>query len=92
MITSFRSKALKRLWIELDARAVNPQHLPRIRRILGALDGANAPEDMSVPGWRLHRLQGDLPPRWSVWVSGNWRITFSIVNGEARDVDYEDYH
>jgi toxin HigB-1 len=92
MITSFRSKALKRLWTELDTRALNPLHLSRVKRILNALDNADVAEDMAIPGLRLHKLHGDLPPRWSVWVSGNWRITFSMVNGEARDVDYEDYH
>lgn len=92
MITSFRNKALKRLWTEMDTRALNPQHLARIKRILVALDDAETPEDMALPGFKLHKLQGDFPPRWSVWVSGNWRITFSMVNGEARDVDYEDYH
>ncbi len=25
-------------------------------------------------------------------ISGNWRITFEIKNGDAFDVNYEDYH
>ncbi|MGB8818961.1 MAG: type II toxin-antitoxin system RelE/ParE family toxin [Rhizobiaceae bacterium] len=92
MIGSFRNKALKRLWGNNDERGINPQHLAKVGRILAALDDAVRPEDMNLPGYRLHKLQGDHPPRWSVWVNGNWRITFSIVDGHAIEVDYEDYH
>jgi len=28
---------------------------------------------------------------WSVWVSGNWRVTFQFVGRDAELVDYEDY-
>jgi toxin HigB-1 len=47
---------------------------------------------MSLPSYKLHKLHGDHPPRWSVWVNGNWRITFAFVDGDAVDLDYEDYH
>jgi len=30
--------------------------------------------------------------RWSVSVSGNWRITFAFMGKDAVNVDYEDYH
>ncbi len=92
MIVSFQNKALKRLWENNDLRGINPQHLAKIDRILTALDDAVRPEGMNFPGYKLHKLQGDHPPRWSVWVNGNWRITFAFVDGDAVDVDYEDYH
>ncbi len=47
---------------------------------------------MDVPGYRLHELKGDREGTWSVFVNGNWRITFEFANGNARVVDYEDYH
>ena len=53
---------------------------------------AISPEDMNLPGFRLHQLRGDLRGCWAVSVSGNWRITFRFENGEAVDVDYLDYH
>lgn len=37
---------------------------------------------------RLRLLLG----RWSVSVSGNWRVTFAFNGEDAVDVDYEDYH
>ncbi|HYP80237.1 MAG TPA: type II toxin-antitoxin system RelE/ParE family toxin [Steroidobacteraceae bacterium] len=30
--------------------------------------------------------------RWSVSVSGNWRVTFAFDGKHAVLVDYEDYH
>lgn len=30
--------------------------------------------------------------RWSVWVNGNWRVTFEFKDGHAYVLDYEDYH
>jgi proteic killer suppression protein len=92
MINSFRNKSLKRLWENNDERGIKAQHLAKIGRILAVLEEATRPEDMNLPGYKLHKLQGDHPPRWSVWVNGNWRITFAFVDGDAVDVDYEDYH
>jgi proteic killer suppression protein len=47
---------------------------------------------MDLPGLRLHELKGRDKGRWSVWVNGNWRVTFSFEEADATDVDYEDYH
>ncbi len=47
---------------------------------------------MNAPGWRLHRLHGDLAGHWSVDVSGNWRLTFAFEGDGAILVDYQDYH
>ena len=47
---------------------------------------------MDLPGLRLHPLKGRLKGRWSVTVSGNWRVTFTFAGKDATHVDYEDYH
>jgi len=49
---------------------------------------------MDLPGWKLHPLKGKLKLKgfWSVWVSGNWRITFRFTGTDAADVDLIDYH
>jgi proteic killer suppression protein len=80
MIVSFRSRQLQRLYVKNDSRGVNPQHISKLRLILSALSVANKPEDMRSP------------ERWSVHVNGNWRVTFSFLDGDAADLDYEDYH
>ena len=58
--------------------------------MLRALDAAGRPEDANLPGFHFHRLQG--APRWSIRVTGNWRITFAWDRADAIDVDLEDYH
>jgi toxin HigB-1 len=47
---------------------------------------------MVIPGYRLHPLKGAGPRRWSIWVNGNWRVTFEFQDGNALILDYEDYH
>jgi proteic killer suppression protein len=47
---------------------------------------------MNLPGYKLHELKGKEKDTWSVWVNGNWRITFRFDGADAIDVDYLDYH
>lgn len=48
-------------------------------------------EDLDLPGYRLHLLKAADKGRWSIWVNGNWRLTFAFRNGHAFDLDFEDY-
>lgn len=41
---------------------------------------------------RLHALKGNLAGFHSVWVNGNWRVTFRFVGRDVELVDYQDYH
>lgn len=50
------------------------------------------PEDMDFPGLRFHGLKGKDRGRYAVDASANWRITFGWFDGDAVDVDLEDYH
>lgn len=59
---------------------------------LAALDTAHVIDDMNLPGFRLHPLKGTMAARWSITVSGNWRMTFEFREGNAYVLDYEDYH
>jgi proteic killer suppression protein len=47
---------------------------------------------MSLPGFGLHPLRGELKGFWSVIVRANWRIVFRFKNGDAYDVNMVDYH
>ncbi len=73
-------------------RRVAPEHAEKLRDILGALDMSRVPQDMNLPGFKLHPLKGSLKGHYAVSVSGNWRVTFRFENGDAVDVDYVDYH
>lgn len=91
MIKTFRSKALKLFAERGDASKLPVQNPARVRRILAALDVATLPEQMNIPGYRFHGLQGK-PKRYSVDASGNYRVTFGFQGEDAVDVDLEDYH
>jgi len=68
---------------------IQPHHAARLSRQLKQLDRAKVPMDMNVPGWRLHKLSTG---HWSVWVNGNWRLTFLFDGEDVILVDYQDYH
>ncbi|WP_267461609.1 type II toxin-antitoxin system RelE/ParE family toxin [Marinobacter sp. CA1] len=59
---------------------------------LAALDTATSVEDMDIPGFRLYPLKARDKGRWSIRVTGNWRMTFEFQDGNAYIPDYEDYH
>lgn len=92
MIKSIRHKGLVKLFESGSAVGVQASHAKRLRFQLAALDTAQAIEDMDIPGFRLHPLKGKLKGRWSIWVNGNWRLTFEFKEGNVYVLDYEDYH
>ena len=92
MIQSFRHKGLRRFYESGSLAGIQPQHAKRLRMQLAALDSARVVEDMDIPGFRLHPLKGAGRGRWSIWVNGNWRLTFEFRDGQAYVLDYEDDH
>ncbi len=92
MIQSFRHKGLRRFYESGRATGIQPKHVKRLRLLLVALDTAHVIDDMNVPGFKLHPLKGHGKGRWSIWVNGNWRVTFEFRDGHAYVLDYEDYH
>ena len=92
MIRRFRHRGLRRLYEDDDQREVNPQQADKITRMLARLDVATRPEQMDLPGFRLHPLKGELAGYWSITVRANWRIIFRFEQGDATDVDLIDYH
>ena len=92
MIRSFQHKGLARYFTKSERRGIDAQHVGRIKRILDRLDAATRPEDMNLPGLGFHPLKGERRGTFAVSVSGNWRITFRFEDGDAIDVNLEDYH
>jgi proteic killer suppression protein len=92
VIASFRGKALRNLWEKNDPTGVSPNARARIGRILSILESGESLSDLDVPGFRFHALKGFNPRRYSMRVTGNWRITFAWEGGIANAVDLEDYH
>jgi len=92
VIKSFKHKGLRKYYETGSKAGIQAKHAGRLRLQLAALDTAQTIEDMDVPGYRLHPLKGRARNRWSIWVSGNWRLTFEFKDGSAYVLDYEDYH
>lgn len=92
MIRSFRHRGLERFFTRSDYRGIPAQFAGRLMRMLDRLDAAKRPEDMHLPGYRFHRLQGSRRGTYAVSVSGNWRLTFRFDGQDAAHVDLEDYH
>ena len=92
MIKSFRHKGLAKFFETGSRAGIQPAHSKRLRMQLTALDTATVIEDMDIPGFGLHPLKGRDKGRWSIWVNGNWRVTFEFDGGDAHILDYEDYH
>lgn len=92
MIKAFQHAGLERFFLTGKKSGIQPAHAAKLSRQLARLDEAGAPHDMDIPGWRLHPLSGGLKGHWSVWVNGNWRLTFRFEGQDAVLVDYQDYH
>ena len=92
MIKSFKHKGLKKFFETGSTAGIQPGHSKRIRMQLAAIDTAQVIDDINLPGFQLHPLKGHKQGLWSISVSGNWRITFEFVDGNAYFLNYEDYH
>lgn len=89
MIKTFRHKGLEAFFRSGSKAGIQPNHAAKLRVQLTQLEKANNPADMNAPGWRLYPLSND---HWSIWVNGNWRMTFAFEGEDAIPVDYLDYH
>ena len=92
MIISFRHKGIESLYRSGSARGIQAAHAAKLTLILTALDAAETPEHLRLPAFRLHPLKGKLKGHWSIWVNGNWRVTFRFIGPDVELVDYLDYH
>jgi proteic killer suppression protein len=80
------------LYSRADSSKLPANQRHRIETVLADLDSARSPEDLRLPGYRLHPLKGALRGFWSIRVSANYRIVFRMKDGNALDVDLVDYH
>ncbi|WP_373225550.1 type II toxin-antitoxin system RelE/ParE family toxin [Enterobacter cloacae complex sp. ESBL7] len=92
MIKSFKHKGLKRFFESGSMAGIDAKQATKIATRLEVLNRAAKIDDVDIPGFYLHQLMGDRKGIWSITVTGNWRITFEIVDGDVYIVNYEDYH
>jgi proteic killer suppression protein len=93
VIESSKHAGLKRFFQSGDVRGIQPAHANKLFAQLSALDVAKDVASLPRPaGWKLHKSKGEREDVFSMWISGNWRLTFSF-NGDAFILlNYEDYH
>jgi hypothetical protein len=60
MIVRFRHAGLERFFKTGSAAQVQPAHRRRLKLVLTALNTAQQPHDMGLPGLDLHPLKGEL--------------------------------
>jgi len=92
VIRSFKHRGLKRLYERDDRSGIRPDLVDTVEEIMTVLDDADSPQELNLPGYRLHPLKGDLKRFWSVTVRANWRIIFRFEGTDAFDVELIDYH
>ena len=92
MIRRFQHRGLTILYDKDDRRGVSRELVEKTARVLARLDVATRPEGLKLPGFGLHRLEGDLGGYWSIAVRGEWRIIFRFDAGNSTDVDLVEYH
>jgi len=83
---------LKLLYETGSTRGVQASHERKLILILGFLDKVSEPSELTLPTLRAHPLKGSRDGFWSVWVNGNWRVTFRFVGNDVELLNYEDYH
>ena len=83
---------IKRLVEKGEASGIRPDWLPKVKRLLSALNVAVSPEELNLPSYAWHKLKGNRSDTYSVLVSRNWRITFKWDENGPFDVNLEDYH
>ena len=94
-IRNILHKGLRRFIEDDDASGLPPMVVPKLRRMVSFLQEMEHEEELrAVPVWKAHQLTGNRKGTWSLFVTKNWRLTFSIDQDEIEivDLDYEDYH
>jgi len=92
VVVGFRHKGLRRFYEKGSTKGIQNDHAKKLRRILAALNAANRPADLDLPGFDLHPLKGNREGQWSLSVNANWRVTFRFDGNDVTNVDYLDYH
>jgi toxin HigB-1 len=89
-IETFKNKNLKKFFVDDDDKKIPSEMRDKISALLDLLDAATSKKDLNISGF--HELKGDRKGTYSWTVTGNYRLTFKFEDGEALEVDLEDYH
>ena len=75
------------------ARSIPSMLHDKIVRLFDQINAATEVETLRIPpSNKLKKLSGKMKEFWSIRVNKKYRVIFKWENGEAIDVDVEDYH
>lgn len=95
MIVAYADRATRDVHYADDTKAARtiPKDIWSVaRRKLNLLHAASQLKDLSAPGNRLEKLQGDLAGYHSIRINDQWRVVFKFNDGQASNVQVADYH
>jgi toxin HigB-1 len=92
-IESISHKALNRFFLTGDSKGLVGD-VERLRAMLAFIAAATSLDELATPpNYGLHRLTGNRAGTWSMTVTRNWRLTFTLTQtGSVTDMNLEDYH
>lgn len=94
-LKSANHKAIKAMLAGKTPKGIDAKLVKKIALMLSALEAAPSIHAVvTVPGWNLQEKTGPMKGKWSMWVTGNYRLTFRLESptGAVIDLDFEDYH
>ena len=93
-IESIGHKALKRFFVQGNAKGLDGKLIDRLRNMLSYIDNADDFEELKIPpNYGLHPLTGDRTGCWAMTVTKNWRMTFRRIDETTiAELNLEDYH
>jgi toxin HigB-1 len=92
-VESISHKALKRFFLTGNSKGLLGD-VERLRAMLAFIAAAASLNDLATPpNYGLHRLTGNRAGTWSMTVTRNWRLTFTVTEmATIVDLNLEDYH
>ena len=93
MIKSFADPETERIWHGVRSRKLPPDIQDRALNRLKLLNRAKTVDDLrNPPSNRFHALDRDRAGQHSISINMQWRICFVWNDGNAFDVEINDYH
>jgi proteic killer suppression protein len=92
--SELRAQGPQAPYSEDSAKGVPPDTVDKLRKMFAFLDAMQeAGELRALTVWKVHTLTGDRKGTWSLSVTRNRRLTFTIDGQrEICDLNLEDYH
>ena len=92
-IESISHKSLKRFFLTGNSKGLVGV-VERVRAMLAFIAAVASLDELATPpNYSLHRLTGNRANTWSMTVTRNWRLTFTVTElATVTDMNLKDYH